>query len=337
MVMLSIDRRPFCMKAGGAVFLLLSVGAAATGGGPDVVCGFDFELPGSALSFALGKTPEGLNDLTNCRAVIVQRGPAEGECISGTHAYRLALSFPSRLTRATGYAYPTAYLSAPIILDEPLYFSGYLKITEQDPESELGVMFLVWGEYPHDPQPTLGKLHTAATPAAPKGAQAKLVWKGANTFVKKPREWKEGWQFFHSADLREAMAKREDIKVKDGMCVFGVSVCVAGCRPGTAATLLVDDVRFTRTRVVLPPDPEEVERALATFERIGHEFSRLAGRYGDEATRRRNTAAYARAAGMVARARRPHDAEARSEVVAGVREMAEAYYSLKVFELSDKD
>lgn len=287
---------------------------------------FGFEPSAPAISLVLGQTPEGLNELSNCRAVILEQGPVPDDPVSGKRAYRLKLSF-----RGNGYAYPTFYLKEPLPVDGPLYLSGYLKIVEQDPESRHDLQLLAWGEYPQDPQPTLGKLSTVPTPPVPAGA--KLVWKGANLVTPHSQAWKGGWQFVRTDDIHALMLARNDIRKKDGMCLFAVSVCIYGCRPGKSITLLLDDLRLSRSPPVVPPEKQAVAAALRTFRQIGPEFSRLAERDGAAGLRERNRSLYAQTAQA---AGKPDLPEARATLVVAVPRLEAAFYSLKLLELAEQ-
>jgi len=186
--------------------------------------------------WALGRTPEGLNDLSNCGAVILEQGAYPRDRAVGRGAYRLRLAF-----RGDGSANPTFYLPAPIPVDGPLYLSCYFKVLEQDPESTHRIRLLVWGEFPNDPQPTLGRLSTVETkPPGRAYAGRKPVWKGANLLTSESQPADNGWVFRRSADIHRLMLDTKRIVDKRGMCLFAISVSIVagGMLAYTLATRL---------------------------------------------------------------------------------------------------
>ena len=317
---------------GGAVCacLLVPTHAAGAPGHGTPVYEQGFEQDRAAPVWALGRTPEGLNDLSNCGAVILEQRAYAKDRAVGRGAYRLRLAF-----RGDGSANPTFYLPAPIPVDGPLYVSCYFKVLEQDPESTHRIRLLVWGEFPHDPQPTLGRLSTVETkPPGRAYAGRKPVWKGANLLTNESQPADNGWVFRRSGDIHQLMLDTKRIVDKRGMCLFAISVSIWGCRAGRQLDLLVDEIRLTRERPLLPPSAVELADAVAVFRRLGKEYHALGRRYADPTAAGRHAARYARLTRLAEQAARGRDAEAQSRFVSLVGEMQRAYYTLKIAEMS---
>ena len=248
----------------------------------------------------------------------------------GKRSWRVRLAF-----RGDGSANPIFYLPKPIPVDGPLYLSFYYKILQQDPESFHRIRLLAWGEYPNDPQPTLGKLSTVKTrPPDPAYADCKPVWQGANLLTNDAQPAKNGWVFRRSGDIHKEMLDAKRILVKDGMCLFAFSVSIWGCRAGRGLTLLIDDIRLSRQKPFLPPSPEELAGSLAVFKRLGADYGVLAKRYGDAAQRKKHTELYARLTQLADRLDRDGNAALKARFVSLVQQMRRSYYTLKLLEMS---
>ena len=325
-------RPMICRTALGVVCLGLVWAArpvhGATGG---VVyhLGFEHDVPRGL--FALGRTPEGLNDLSNCGAVLVEQGVCDDDRAHGKRSYRIHMAF-----RGDGSANPTFYFAKPIPVVGPLYVSCYFKVVEQDPESSHRIRLLAWGEFPNDPQPTLGKLSTVPTRApAPAYVGHKPVWKGANLLTNVSQPAPGGWVFRRSDDVHQRMLNTERIRVKDGMCLFGLSVSVWGCRAGRRLTLLVDEIRLTRDCPLLPPSARELAEAVAVFRRLGADYGRLSRRYGDAAAKAQHTRLHTRLENLARQVRHDGDTAARTRFVDLIGRMRRSYYTLKITEMSE--
>jgi len=289
-----------------------------------------FERAGTDALFALGITPEGLNRLDTCGARILEQGP-DNERITGRKSYRMVLVF-----RGDGYANPILSFPRPVPVNGPLYFSCYYKIVEQDPESSHNIGLIVWGEYPKDPQPTLGKLSTVE-PSSPDPAYAnsKPVWKGANIGTPWSEPVKDGWNFCRTDNIQAVMNKRGDIKNKDGMCLFAVSVSITGCRAGRRLVLFLNDLRLTRQMPMVPPSPERVAEAEAFFARVGDEYRELAGHVGNDETKAKNAALFEKVAESSSLIGKEGIAgPGASSLVGLMPEFEKSYYTLKLLEMS---
>lgn len=315
------------------VFCCLCSGVGrAENSGDGILYHNSFENSDNDKLFAFGRTPEGLNELSDCHAYLQTQSGAIDDAIDGQRAHRITMVF-----RGNGFSGPIFYLPRPIPVDGPLFFSGYYKIVEQDPESFHRIRFVVWGEFPNDPQPTLGRLSTVSGKNRTNlvdGTGAKPVWKGINIWTNHVQSLKYGWVFARTVDIHAAMEKRCDIKDKKGMCVFAVSVAVNGCRAGKKLTLLLDDLKFTTAMTVLPPDEKKLEESLVCFHRFGPEFDDLAETFGDSVLKETNIALCRKLAEFEKRISNLDDVEAKAGFVAAVDEMRNSYYTLKILEMA---
>lgn len=302
--------------------------------------GADFERPGEGPVFVLGEKPDGLGELGDSVPEIqTQEVTACPDAPSGERCLRLVLNF-----RRAGWVGPLFYLPQPIAVDGPLYLSGWVKVVEKDPEAHFRPQLIAWGEYPADPQPILGRLHSRDGSFARAASQADpRVYKGFTLNTYSSREGAGGWAYLWSADINQAMldnaraAYREDNQrvalVPDGRCLVALGLYVNGVTAGKRLELLVDQVRLTPFDPLPPLSEAEVGRAFEDYGRMAGEFQALADRAPEPQRQPART--------LAAELRRLHDEAARTHAaldlarfVAKLKEAAALHWRLKVLEIA---
>ncbi|MDD5704354.1 MAG: hypothetical protein PHR35_00395 [Kiritimatiellae bacterium] len=314
--------------------------ARAGVGASTVLFRADFESAADRPRFAFGEKPDGMGFMGSSAPRIVHQAVEQrADAPSGTHVLRLVLEFGK-----DGYALPTFYLPAPLCVDAPLYLSGWVRILDKDPEASIRPYLLLWGEFPNDSNPLMGRLHTRPDFSPVADEEGLRVYKGYTMPTHLNRETDSGWVYLWSPDVNADMmaaaqrAPRKDGKLvrieAEGKCVYAVTMHLNNVTAGRNLELLVDDIRLTRANPLPPLGAAEIRAAHAACRTILPEFRSLAVRDAAEADRRANAALADEVEVLGERAEADDAADASASFVSRLHDLKQRYWRLKVLDIT---
>ena len=320
----------------GGWYLFCAVGSMAAA--EKTIVTYDFETANDIPAFFLGEKPDGMGETGNSTpAIVEQKVVAVAPAVSGKKCLSITLKF-----FRNGWAAPTFYLGKPLPVQGPLYLSGYIKMVEQDSEFAEKPFLLVWGEYPSDPYPVLGKIRSR-TVSADSEARVPRVYKGYEMRTGHSKEMKDGWIYFYSEDIYPDMLKKtkegmsEDGKkvelTADGMCLTAISLFLTAT-PRMPMKLLVDNIRITEDNPLPPLTDKEKKQAFGDYSHYAAEFHALADRISDTSEREKTQI-------LAGEIKRLHDQAMRTKADTDISlfddktvEMQKQYWRLKVREIT---
>lgn len=235
----------------------------------------------------LGRTPEGLNNLSTCLPKIFTNSPSSDFACEGKKSLRLDF-----LCRAKGYTIGMVYLPKPIEVKDHMYFSVSVRVPERLRNLNDNLKFVVWGEYPEDKRPVLGKLYCKPPAGLREPSQDDPpVWKDANIDCAEFEELPGEVLFYYSKEIKQIMeeqAKKRQLDPK-GMCIFAWSFMIAGATPGTHYDVYLDNVRLASDDPVPPVKFSMVNDALVRYQELKEEIGAFkAGKEGSELAQQTN-------------------------------------------------